>query len=94
MSDLIKHSGLYLKFDLISGVLENPDSVVVSGLPEVRGVHTQDGVPHMEAPRQVSRHAREYLGYQDGHLVLHAPLDGDPQAPGLPRLADQNLSSS
>ena len=94
MSDLIKHSGLYLKFDLIPGVLQNPNSVVVSGLPQVRAVHAQDGVPDMEAARQVSRHTREYFGYEDGHLVLHAPLDGYSQAPGLTRLANQYLSSS
>ena len=94
VSDLIKHSWLYLKFDLIPGVLQNPDSVIVSGLPQVRAVNAQDGVPDMQAARQVSRHPREYLGDENGHLVLNAPLDGDPQAPGLPGFADQHLSSS
>ena len=32
-----------------------------------------------------------YLGDEDGHLVLHATLDGDAEAARLARLADHHL---
>ena len=94
---------------MAASVLQNPDCVVVCGLPQVLAVHAEDGVTHVQPPGQVGSHAREYLGEEhrghtrsrevshgylgdeDGHLVLHAALDGDAEAARLARLADHHL---
>ena len=59
--------------------------------PEVLVVHAEDGVAHVEPPRQVRGHPLEYLGDQYRHLVLHPALDGDAQSARLARLVDQDL---
>ena len=60
-------------------------------LSEVLVVHAEDGVPHVQPPRQVRGHAGEYLGDQYRHLVLDPALDGDAEPARLARLVDQDL---
>ena len=66
----------------------------MTGLSEVLVVHAEDGVAHVQPPRQVCRHPLKYLRDQDRHLVLDPALDGDAEAARLPRLADQDLPPS